>query len=373
MKILYVTTIGVTMNFFKQLIKELIDKGNIVDVATNTDIADVDDYFKKLGCKIYRISCQRTPFSMKNIKAINEIKGIVSNNHYDIVHCHTPVASFCTRLACINYRKNGGKVIYTCHGFHFHKKSSKLNWILYYTAEKFLARYADLIITINKEDYNVTKKFNVKDIKYIHGVGIDCKKISNLKVNNRTFRKSLSIPQNAFLLTSIGELSKRKNFSVVIKAMSKLKEYPIYYVICGEGSERANLEKLINDNYLNDKVILLGRKDHDFVLKLCKVSDVGIIPSKIEGLGLAGLEHMAAGKPVIGSNLHGIKDYVINGYSGILCESNNSNQFSNAIINMFNNKQKYNDMCLNAENISRKFDQSISIYEMKTIYNDIIS
>ena len=150
MKILYVTTIGTTMNFFKSLIKELVKEGNVVDIATNTDIADVSDFYRDLNCNIYKISCIRTPFSFKNIKAVKEIKEIVKNNHYDIVHCHTPVASFSTRFACRKIRKLGTKVIYTCHGFHFHKKSSLINWILYYPIERLCARFTDMIMDKHK-------------------------------------------------------------------------------------------------------------------------------------------------------------------------------------------------------------------------------
>lgn len=373
MKILYITTIGRTMNFFKTLIKELIDEGNIVDIATNTSLADVPDFYKELNCKIYPISCQRTPFSFDNIKAIKEIKEIVNNNHYDFVHCHTPIVSLCTKLACKKYRRQGGKLVYTCHGFHFHKKSSFKDWILYYPAEKCSAHLCDMIITICKEDYNLTKKFNVKNIRYIHGVGIDYEKNRNIKIDINNFRKEIGVPNDAFLLTSIGELSVRKNFSVVIDAIHNIDDKNIYYVICGEGSQHEQLNKLIDKYNLKDRVILLGSKEHDFALELCSASDVGIIPSLIEGLGLAGLEHMAAGKPVIGSYVQGIKDYVINNETGILCDPNNAIDFSKAIIELKQNKELYEKLSKNASEKAKEFDYKISNMEMKNHYKDLLN
>ena len=65
-------------------------------------------------------------------------------------------------------KKYGTRVIYTAHGFHFYKGAPKLNWILFYSIEKFLAKYTDTIITINSEDYSIAnKKFSnrCKDIK----------------------------------------------------------------------------------------------------------------------------------------------------------------------------------------------------------------
>lgn len=105
MKILYVTTVPQTMNFFKFFISKLIEEGHQVDIACNTQERAVDDFFLNLGCRVYPISCTRSPINVGNIKAIRELKHIVKKGKYDIVHCHTPIAAACTRLACINARK----------------------------------------------------------------------------------------------------------------------------------------------------------------------------------------------------------------------------------------------------------------------------
>ena len=97
MKILYVTTIGITMGFFKELIKQLIEEGHTVDIATNESDSKVPELYRELGCKIYQLSCCRSPFRKENLTAVREIKKLVEENHYDIVHCHTPIAAVCTR------------------------------------------------------------------------------------------------------------------------------------------------------------------------------------------------------------------------------------------------------------------------------------
>ena len=158
MKILYVTTIGLTMIFFKGLVKELIDVGHIVDIACNEETHKVPDCYREWGCKVYEIDCSRSPLSNGNIRAIRELKRIVYENHYDIVHCHTPIAGACTRLACKDFRKYGVKVFYTAHGFHFYKGAPIKNWLLFYPIEKLCSRFTDTLITINKEDYSLAKK-----------------------------------------------------------------------------------------------------------------------------------------------------------------------------------------------------------------------
>ena len=136
MKILYVTTIGITMGFFNPFIKDLIDKGHTVDIATNEKDSKVPACYKEWGCTIYPITTSRSPLNKDNIDAVKQLKQLVAKEKYDIVHCHTPVAAMCTRLACRAARKNGTRVFYTAHGFHFYKGASLKNWLLYYPVEK---------------------------------------------------------------------------------------------------------------------------------------------------------------------------------------------------------------------------------------------
>ena len=121
MKILYVTTKAGTMSFFVETIKSLINDGNEVEIACNCENSRINPKYKRLGIKIHDLSCTRTPLSKSTIKTIRELSSILSEYSFDIVHCHTPVASICARLACWKYRKKGLKVIYTAHGFHFFK------------------------------------------------------------------------------------------------------------------------------------------------------------------------------------------------------------------------------------------------------------
>ena len=73
----------------------------------------------------------------KRLKAIKELKKIINNEQYEIIHCHTPMGSVVTRLAAKKARKKyHTRVIYTAHGFHFYKGASLLNWLLFYPNSK---------------------------------------------------------------------------------------------------------------------------------------------------------------------------------------------------------------------------------------------
>ena len=103
--------------------------------------------------KHYEIPFERFPLKKNNIKAFRELKKIIDNNNYKIIHSHTPVAGILTRLAVRKARKSETKVIYTAHGFHFYKGAPLLNWLIYYPIEKICSRWTDCLITINSEDY----------------------------------------------------------------------------------------------------------------------------------------------------------------------------------------------------------------------------
>lgn len=330
MKILYVTTIGITMGFFESLIEGLISDGHSVDVASNVETAPVPDCYREWGCKVYQIDCSRSPFSKGNLTAISQIKEIVDGNAYDIVHCHTPIAAMCTRLACISARKRGTKVFYTAHGFHFFKGAPLKNWLVYYPVEWFCAHFTDVLITINQEDYALAqKRMRAKKVTYVPGVGIDLKKFSNVSVDRTEKRASLGIPTDAILLLSVGELNENKNHQVIIRAMAQLDDPKVYYAIAGMGAKADSLMALARELGVENRVFLLGYRTD--IAKICHVADIFCLPSHREGLGLAALEAMACGLPLITSNVHGINDYSENGVTGYKCAPDDVDGFAKAI------------------------------------------
>lgn len=176
MKILYVSTLSNTINAFMiPHIKLLIEQGHHVDVACNID-RDISPSLTDSGCEVFDIKFQRSPISKHNYVAYKKLKKLIQEKGYEIVHTHTPVASICVRLACRNMKNV--RVMYTAHGFHFFRGGPIKNWLLYYPIEYWLSRYTDVLITINKEDYNRAKRvFKAKSTKYIPGVGLDTKKL----------------------------------------------------------------------------------------------------------------------------------------------------------------------------------------------------
>ena len=306
MKILYITTIGGTMGFFKSFIRHLLDEGHTVDIATNEKNSKVPACYREWGCTVYQIDTSRSPVDRGNMKAIGQIKRLAESGKYDIVHCHTPVAAICTRLACRKVRKSGTKVFYTAHGFHFYKGASLKNWLMYYPAEKLCARFTDVLITINKEDYALAqRKMKAKRVEYVPGVGIDLNKFGQVTVDKVEKRKEFGIPADAILLLSAGELNTNKNHETVIRAIADL---DVYYIIAGEGELREHLQGIIGELGLTERVKLLGHRTD--MTELYKAADIYVLPSTREGLNVSVMEAMASGMPVVCSRIRGNTDLI---------------------------------------------------------------
>ena len=135
MKILYVTTISNTLNaFLIPHIEQLVEDGHTVDVACKLERPFEDNLLNLVGAT-YELPFSRSPLRNPYKQLIGQLRDIIKNGEYDIVHTHTPIASAIVRLACRNLPNV--RVFYTAHGFHFLKGGPLFNWLTYYPIEKF--------------------------------------------------------------------------------------------------------------------------------------------------------------------------------------------------------------------------------------------
>jgi glycosyltransferase involved in cell wall biosynthesis len=354
------------------LIKELCVE---LHIATNFNyLKDTNEkrtlnYIEKLkseGVILHNFDFKRSPFSISHITNYFELKKLISDQSFSIIHTHTPVVSVITRLASRRVRKNGTKIIYTSHGFHFHRKSNLISWIIYYPLEKIMSRFTDLILTINKEDFSRLRNFKMSEGIYIPGVGVDTLSIQNKQYDDSKKRASLGFDEKDKIIVSVGELIKRKNHIAIIKAMKILKYPNLHLIICGRGPLQSKLISIAKKYNLENNVHLLGFRED--VIEIYHCSDISILPSITEGLGLAGIESLATYTPVIGSDIQGIRDYIIDGVSGYLVDSQNYKMISSRIKNSldFNLKSSISKDHINE--IIKSFDLRTATKQMNDIY-----
>jgi glycosyltransferase involved in cell wall biosynthesis len=275
---------------------------------TEKEVSEFIAALKERNIVYHQIDFSRSPFNIqKDIVSYKELKKLVKSEKYEFMHCHTPVGGVIGRLVA---HEAGIKVIYTAHGFHFYNGAPKKNWLLFYPVEKMCSRWTDVLITINKEDYVRAKnKFYAKKTIYVPGVGIDTQKFNSGLINSDEKRNELGLKPDEYMFLSVGELSKRKNHEVVIRALSKIKNQNYKYFIVGNGNLKEHLMDIIKELGLLEKVFLLGYRTD--VSELCQAADVFVFPSHQEGLPVALMEAIACKTFVVCSSIRGNKDLVL--------------------------------------------------------------
>lgn len=266
------------------------------------------------GVACIQVECSRNPFAlMRHIRSCRRLAAAMERERYAFVHCHTPITGALARLAAA---RTGTKAMYTAHGFHFYRSGPLRNWLIYYPVEKLLSRVTELLVTMNREDFQLAKKrLHAKRTAYIPGVGVDTARFSgagqptvrqNGQEPREELRRQLGLSMEHMVLLSVGELSRRKNHRLVLEAISRMQGAQIRYVICGIGEQEQALVHEAERLGISDQVIFAGyRTDVDAYYRM---ADLFVFPSLQEGLPVALMEAMASGLPCLASDIRGNRD-----------------------------------------------------------------
>ena len=315
----------------------------------------------------------QNPLAKQNIVAFKQIRKILNETPFDLIHCHTPIVGLITRIAAAGCRRKGTTVLYTTHGFAFTNRSSWKQKLFFRTLEDIGSFLCDGIITINREDYASAKKLHCPQVHYIHGMGVATDKYRNVDISRMDYRASIGVSEKDVLILSVGELSNRKNHRIILEALAMLPDKDRFiYAICGNGIE-GGTGKMLHELAAEKKVRLKLLGFRSDIPQIMSCSDIGAIPSIREGLGLAGIESLATGVPVVGSAVQGIRDYIEDGKNGFLCDPFDANSFTEAIQKLQNldesQRATMKEYCIR---ISKKFDKSIALEEKLAIYRQYL-
>ena len=360
-KVLFVATVTKHINSFHiPYLKWFKEEGYEVHVASNGN--EQIEYFDKH----YNLPFERFPLRKNNIKTYRELKKIINENKYEIIHCHTPVGGVLTRLAAKKARKKGTRVIYTAHGFHFYKEAPLLNWLIYYPIEKWLSRYTDCLITINKEDYELAKKKfrKCKQIELVHGVGLDTTKF-DIKISNQalaTLKDEITIKKDNIVLTYIAELNKNKNQQLLIKTIEQIvKEGDTRYILLlvGDGKLKERYQKYVKKHKLENNIKILGKRND--IAKILKITDIYVASSLREGLPVNILEAMYMGLPIVATDNRGHRELIKNEENGYVI-SNDRDELKDKIIRIYENKKQFKKNEIDTYKIEKVIEKMKKIY-----------
>lgn len=371
-KVLYISNILAHIHSFHvPYILMLKEFGYEVDVIANScgeePINAYDRYFD--------IPIERNPFSLKNVLLYRKIKDIIDSNGYDLIHVHTPMGGVLGRLCARKARKNGTKVLYTSHGFHFFKGASLFNRIFYFNAEKLLARMTDGMIVINNEDFNAAKRFlNGRcQLFYMDGVGVDLDVFHPIEESDKALLKNEFGYSGKTVILYAAEFIKRKNHRFLIDAFSDVVRLnpEAILLLAGKGPLFDEMKRLVESRGLNHSVIFLGyRRD---IPKLLSIADLCVSTSRQEGFPINVAESIASGVPAIVSDIRGNVDIVENGINGLVYRSDDKHDFICKMSELICDNERRKIMSIQCSSIAERINIHQLVCDMKNIYSQFIS
>lgn len=370
---LLVTTVsGFVPQFEMNSVLLLQENGYEVHYATNYNYVFYGKDNSRLdgtGIIRHQIDFARSPYSKQTLTAYRQLDKLLTEIDFDVIHCHTPIGGILARIA--GKKHNVPHVLYTAHGFHFYKGAPKINWIVYYNAEKIMAHYTDALITINNEDFANAQKFKTKrggQVYQIAGAGIDTKRFRQVSSDRRVKRNELGIENTDFFVLSVGELNKNKNHETVIQGLSKVEHSGIKYRICGDGIYKDELQKLIRDLNMEDCVRLLGYRTD--IPEISHAADLFVFPSYREGLPVSMMEAMASGLPVVASSVRGNVDLIVNGENGFLLDPLDDTKWGQLIAKMKGHSDKCKKMGEKNKQKMLSYDKEEVRKQLAAIYRE---
>jgi len=239
--------------------------------------------------------------------AYRQLLALTGRVFFAWLHCHSPVGGALARMVA---HQRGIRVVYTAHGFHFYQGASWKNWLLYYPAEWLLSFWTDTLVTVNREDYAAAgKRLHAQHVRYIPGIGVAVKQCGDTGTETaEQFLEKFDLPKNATVLLSVGELSRRKNHQIVLAALAALGRQDLYYLICGQGSERERLLKTAERQGVAAYVRMPGYQRN--MAWIYRNAHLFVFPSMQEGMPVALMEAMAAGLPCVVSDIRGNRELI---------------------------------------------------------------
>ena len=369
-KVLLVATVQSHIGQFHRPLAEVLhNHGYEVHVAAHDNLYLKNGLKLDFADKVFDVPFSRSPKSKDNIEAYKRLKQILDNDHYEVVHCNTPMGGFVTRLAARNARKKGTKVFYTAHGFHFYDGAPKKNWLIYYPIERFFSRMTDTLITITREDYKLaSEKFHCH-IEHMHGVGVDGKRYFKASAEEKmTMREKMGYPVTQKLILCIGELNQNKNQTMAIKAMHKVVEqFPdALLILAGNGPREEFLKEYIRQDGLEKNIQMIGYvtnlQDYQHIV------DVQVCCSKREGLPLNVVESMLSGNPVVASFNRGHRELIENGKTGYIVAVDDSEKMAEKVLVMLQDEKQKQYIETNAMMFAQQYTFDNVKKELKAIY-----
>lgn len=264
----------------------------------------------------------------------------------------------------------GIKVVHTFHGIFYENKTKKVQALIK-TIEKYLGKYTDMAICVSNKEMEEARKLHFASDENICTIynGIDICEYS-ATIDIAEYRKTIGIDKDDFVIGCVARLDVTKGHKELIEAFRKIANQYVNakLLLVGDGPLRSEISRMLEGNNLTDRCIMLGTRTD--VPSLLKCMDVFVLASYKEGLPYTPIEAMAAGTPVIVSDVTGNNEIVRDGHNGLLCKSRDPESLYQAILRIMTDGVDSMAMTDNAKKtVQDEFSVQSMIEQIEKIYD----
>jgi glycosyltransferase involved in cell wall biosynthesis len=328
-------------------------------------------------------SLRRSVIPGTDWRAYHEIKKTIKQFQPQIVHTHGAKPGVLGRLAA--HRLNVPVIVHTFHGHVFHSYFSGLVSNLIVRIEQWLAGFSSVIIAIsNKLKEELSNKYHVASVNKIQLIrlGIDTTQFSDENENKRSqFRRQFNLASDVVAVGIVGRLVPVKNHRLFIEVAAqvlKSSNHSLKFFIVGDGPERTSLQAFIKSKQLSFThaglddhnapfIFTSWRKDMDAVYA---GMDIIMLTSLNEGTPVSIMEAMAAGKPVLSTNVGGIAELITHKQTGFLTAT--KNELTTGLSSLVEDQELRETFAVAAKKEAARFSKSAEMQALSSLYHSLL-
>ncbi len=277
------------------------------------------------------------------LTSVFKLRKFLKKEKFDIIHLHTAKAGFIGSVASVGLPN---KIIYTGHCWRFKQKESFLSRSLYYYFDRFICWSADFVTVLSDYEYEYgidRRLINASNARVV-SMSIDAKRFDGVdKQVSENKRKEFGIPEDAFVVGTVGRIALQKDPEtfVMVAADLKSKISKIYFLWVGDGDLREMMIRLAKDLGVDDRLVITGRQESRSIPDLLSAMDIFLFTSKFEGLPISILEAMAAKRLIVSTDVDSIPDVVLDGKTGWTFHPGDYEKASSIIKEVHDNRSRY--------------------------------
>ncbi len=343
----------VTCNIFNRVNKQ---RFRIV-VCTFYDPGAIGEQFRNRGCTLYS---NITNYKY-DLRILARLRWIIRQNHIDLIYLiNQPLTLFWGLLAGKLCAVPIISVIHSCVSI----KSRRII-VLY----RHLLPFVDRIILVahqQKREVSFLRHIPQHLIRVIHN-GVDPGEFAR-RVDEVAKCNSLALPSNCSIVGIVSRMETIKGIDIFCSAAKHILQQTdnVVFLVIGDGSQIDAFKQLSATLGLADKVHFLGtRRD---IPELLQVMDVAVLASRTEALPMTVLEYMASGRPVVATDVGGVRELITDGITGFLVPPDNPTALAAKILQLLNNRELRTIIGDNAKRqINERFTLDITVRETEDI------